>query len=75
MVSSEVDALLMLLIFFQSLLTFAHTWAKALRLNVYISSQDVATAFDTMDHEMLKEAMLKAFIPGMYLDCSVNLRT
>ena len=43
----------------RTLLTFAHTWAKALQLHVYVSSQDVATAFDAMDHELLKEAMLK----------------
>jgi hypothetical protein len=42
----------------QSILTFCHTWCKALQIEVFISSQDVATAFDSMDHDVLKAAML-----------------
>jgi len=41
------------------ILIFANTWGKTLQLHVFISSQDVATAFDSMDHDVLQSALLR----------------
>ena len=43
----------------RTLLTFSPTWSKALNFTVIISSQDVATAFGSMDHDQLKIALLR----------------
>ena len=52
----------------RSILVFVNTWHRALNLEVHIAAQDVATAFDSIDHDLLKTALLERGVhPRMVL--------